>query len=195
MVPEDSLARFEQLYRAHVDAVFAYARVRTDPELAEEAVEETFLVAWRRLKELPDQPRPWLCGVARRVMANQRRARQRRGALGERMVAWGAAGQPGADPAEQVTDRHATIAAFSRLAARDRELLCLTAWCELSADEAARVLRCSKPTLVMRLHRARRRFESALSAEDEHCGPDGESLRDPAAAQALPAMLPKETVP
>lgn len=32
-------------------------------------VAETFLVAWRRLDELPDEAKPWLLGVARRVLA------------------------------------------------------------------------------------------------------------------------------
>jgi RNA polymerase sigma-70 factor (ECF subfamily) len=197
-VPEDNLARFEQLYREHVGALFAYALVRTPPELAEEAVEETFLVAWRRMSDLPDEPRPWLCGVARRVMANQRRARDRRGALDQRIIAWRAMALDGDDPAEQVTERSTAIAALGRLSERDRELLCLTAWCELTAEESARVLGCSKATLLMRLHRARRRFESALSTEDGHGHPTTTSK-----AQALSApnldipepLLSKETVP
>ena len=167
---DDDLARFERLYRSHVEAVYAYALVRADPELAEDAVEETFLVAWRRITSVPDEARPWLCGVARRVMANQRRARRRRGALGERLVAWRAVPASGGDPAEEVTDRAAAMSAFNGLPVRDRELLCLTAWCELSADDAASVVGCSKPTLLMRVHRARRRFDSALALADERVG-------------------------
>jgi RNA polymerase sigma-70 factor (ECF subfamily) len=193
-LPEDNLARFDQLYRAHVDAVFAYALVRSGPELAEEAVEETFLVAWRRLSELPAEPRAWLCGVARRVMANQRRARVRRGALDERIIAWRALALDGDDPADQVVERGAAMAALGRLSERDRELLCLSVWCELPPEQAARVLGCSKPTLVMRLHRARRRFEAALGQQDEDPGPPDGSLT------TLPDHIPlslisKETVP
>ena len=48
---------------------------------------ETFLVALRRLDEVPDEPstRAWLYGVARRVLANQRRGDVRRSHLGERL--------------------------------------------------------------------------------------------------------------
>jgi len=166
LVPDDDLARFEHLYRSHIDAIYAYAVVRTGAELAQEAVEETFLIAWRRIGSVPDEARPWLCGVARRVMANQRRARGRRGALTERLVAWRAVDARGGDPADVVTERDAAVSAFSRLALPDRELLCLTAWCELSADAAADVVGCSKPALLMRLHRARRRFESGLALAD-----------------------------
>jgi len=196
-VPEDNLARFEQLYRAHVDALFAYALVRTAPELAEEAVEETFLVAWLRLSDLPDEPRAWLCGVARRVMANQRRARERRGALDQRIIAWRALALDGDDPADQVTERGAAIAALRRLSERDRELLCLIAWCELTPEKSASVLGCSKATLHMRLHRARRRFESALRVEDDQDHPGGLEVRDASAPTLdIPRpLLSKETVP
>jgi RNA polymerase sigma-70 factor (ECF subfamily) len=196
-VPEDKLTRFEQLYRAHVDALFAYALVRIAPELAEEAVEETFLVAWRRLSELPDEPRAWLCGVARRIMANQRRARERRGALDQRIIAWRVLALDGDDPADQVTERVAAIAALGRLSERDRELLCLIAWCELTAEESASVLGCSKATLHMRLHRARRRFESALGVEDDHDHPGTPKARDASAPTLdIPRpLLSKETVP
>jgi RNA polymerase sigma-70 factor (ECF subfamily) len=39
-----------------------------------EGLAETFLVAWRRLDDVPDDPLPWLYRVARRVLANQRRS-------------------------------------------------------------------------------------------------------------------------
>ena len=166
-MPHPDRDEFERLYYAHVDAVFAYAMARTSPELAREAVEETFLVAWRRFVDLPNEPRAWLCGVARRVIANQRRGRDRRQALGLRVMAFTSADYLGADPADEVTERHRTLAALCRLSAKDRELLCLTGWGELSAEQAAGVIGCSKATLLVRLHRARRRFAKALGAEDE----------------------------
>ena len=62
--------RFAQAFEEHFRAVSAYALRRTTPAEAEDAVAETFLVAWRRLDELPDDAKPWLLGVARRVLAN-----------------------------------------------------------------------------------------------------------------------------
>jgi Sigma-70 region 2 len=66
--------RFAQVFDAHFRAVSAYALRRTTPAEAEDVVAETFLVAWRRLDELPEDPKAWLLGVARRILANQRRA-------------------------------------------------------------------------------------------------------------------------
>ncbi len=48
--------RFEGLYRDHHPAVRAYLLRRADPELAQDALSETFLAAWRRFDELPAEP-------------------------------------------------------------------------------------------------------------------------------------------
>jgi DNA-directed RNA polymerase specialized sigma24 family protein len=45
-------ARFNRVYELHLDAVRAYAWRRA-PGVADEVVAETFLVAWRRLEEVP----------------------------------------------------------------------------------------------------------------------------------------------
>src|SRR5918999_4742963 len=73
--------RFQRLYEEHAEAVLRYARRRTTPEAAEDALAETFVVAWRRLDRVPAEPRAWLLAVARRVLANQRRGDSRREAL------------------------------------------------------------------------------------------------------------------
>ncbi|WP_432947623.1 RNA polymerase sigma factor [Kribbella sp. CA-253562] len=48
---------------------------------------DTFLVAWRRLEDVPpgDQIRPWLYSVAHRVQANHLRGEGRRHALADRL--------------------------------------------------------------------------------------------------------------
>jgi len=56
MTSDDRL-RFEALYALHQRTVWAYVRRRADPDAVEDAVAETFLVAWRRLDELPEGDR------------------------------------------------------------------------------------------------------------------------------------------
>ena len=46
-------ARFEELFREHYRAVRGYALRRAPGDLAQDAVSETFLVAWRRLDDVP----------------------------------------------------------------------------------------------------------------------------------------------
>jgi hypothetical protein len=59
--------RLTELYDRHGRDVLAYALRRASPDDAADAVADTFLVAWRRLAEVPAEPeaRLWLYGVAR----------------------------------------------------------------------------------------------------------------------------------
>jgi RNA polymerase sigma-70 factor, ECF subfamily len=54
--------KFEGLFRENYAAVRAYALRRASPELAQDVVAETFLVAWRRLDDVPGDALPWLYG-------------------------------------------------------------------------------------------------------------------------------------
>ena len=69
----DRAERFEQMFDSHAARVYAYAARRSSPDVANEVVGETFLVAWRRLDDVPPDPLPWLLNVARKVLANVRR--------------------------------------------------------------------------------------------------------------------------
>ena len=65
--------RFTALFEATRLPLLAYAVRRVaDPADAADVVAETYLVAWRRLDDVPAGAcaRPWLFGVARRVLAN-----------------------------------------------------------------------------------------------------------------------------
>jgi RNA polymerase sigma-70 factor (ECF subfamily) len=151
-------ARFEATFEAHSRRVLAYAlrRVRNEAD-AEDAVAETFAVAWRRLDKLPDgDPLPWLLAVARRVIANQRRATDRRTRLFDRLRR-----QPTPTPGPFRADS-AALVALERLAPDDQELLRLLAWDELTHQQAGAVLGISPNAVAIRLHRARKRFSVEL---------------------------------
>ena len=77
----------EVLFRSCYRDVEAYVRRRAEPDLVEDAVAETFLVAWRRLDEMPREARPWLLGVARKTLSTQRRTGVRRRSLVTKLVA------------------------------------------------------------------------------------------------------------
>ncbi|KRC64920.1 RNA polymerase subunit sigma-24 [Aeromicrobium sp. Root236] len=164
MTSRDHDERFRTFYAEHFDALLAYA-VRRVPqrEDAADVVADTFLVAWRRVDELPpgDEARLWLYGVARKVLFNLRRSRQRRDRLGLRLrheLAHAAAEDATAD----VTERIALRAALSRLGEIDREVLTLTVWEELEPREIAQVLGLSAQTVRTRLSRARARLREQL---------------------------------
>lgn len=155
--------RFRKLYAEHRAGILAYALRRVaDPEDAADVLAETFLVAWRRLDDLPprSEARFWLIGVARRALANQRRGETRRSKLVERLCAELAV-DLGRIRAE-TPDGGEVLAALATLDPADQELLRLNAWEGLEPSEAARVLGISSVAARSRLHRARGRLRRAL---------------------------------
>jgi RNA polymerase sigma-70 factor (ECF subfamily) len=165
-VSDRNQERFELLYRQHFRAVLRYALARLEPERAKDVTAETFLIAWRRLEDIPGEPAAWLFGVARKVISGELRADGRRDALTARLAAArGPDGGP-ADPADQVAQRDSALAALARLGEFDREVLKLVAWDGLSARLAAEVLGVSQLNFAVRLHRARRRLAAELAAPD-----------------------------
>lgn len=160
----DAQARFEALYREHAGEVRRYVRRRSDQQSADDVVADVFVVAWRRLVDVPDDPLPWLLGVARRIVANRRRGDARGEALRERIgseqLRATAAGEADAEPRGE-----AVWVALSMLSERDREALLLVAWEGLSTARAARVVGVRANTFAARLYRARRRFAHALRTQ------------------------------
>lgn len=164
--------RLRALFEEHGRGLLGYALRRVSrAEDAADVVAETMLVAWRRLDDVPDgaEARLWLFGVARRVLANQRRGGRRRDRLGERLRQELRA-QVGLDPAPMVVTSVDVRAAFDGLSADDREVLQLTAWEGLEPAEIATVLGLSAVAVRSRLHRARGRLRERLEAGGEDAG-------------------------
>jgi RNA polymerase sigma factor (sigma-70 family) len=161
----DADRRFESCFRDHYAAVLAFAiRRLSDRAAAEDVAAETFAVAWRRRELLPEEPLPWLYGIALRVAANQRRSGERRRRLGERLEHEASSRASAPEPADTLDRRDAFARAFERLVEREREVLRLVAWEGLDTREAAAVLGCSQAAFRVRLHRARRRLAKHLEA-------------------------------
>lgn len=147
---------FEALYRTHQSRVLAFCLRRAERDRAEDAASETFAVAWRRRDTIPREPLPWLYGIARRALANQRRAAGRQQALAHRLASLPA-------PAFVPAGDHAVLEALARLPVPDQEALMLAAWEGMSAAEAGQVLDCSAVAFRLRLLRARRKLARALA--------------------------------
>jgi RNA polymerase sigma factor (sigma-70 family) len=159
----DDERRFGGLFEEHRRAVLGYALRRVaDPADAADVVAETFLTAWRRLEDVPrgEAERPWLLGVARRVLANQRRGARRHAGLTERLAADLATQVAALEPAAE--HEHGLSAALARLPGDDRELLLLVAWEGLTPAQIAVVTGARGVTVRARLHRARRRLRAEL---------------------------------
>ena len=167
---DDNHHRFDELFTENVNAVMAFALRRTYPEDAKDVVSKTFTVAWRRIEDVPPHPLPWLLGVARHVLLEQRRSEQRKNFLDDRLTDAARVHQftGHVDVADSLIAQVAIRSALGRLRPSDRDVLTLVAWEGLSTTELATALGCTKATASLRLHRARRRFAKHLEAEDSN---------------------------
>ncbi len=155
--------RLDALYRAHARAVYRCARTRFDPEDAEDVVCEVFVVAWRRIGEVPGHELAWLLRVTRNVMANHLRAGSRRAALAQRVAGVSREALP--DHAGEVVGRDAVQRVLGRLSDGDQEVIRLLLGEGLSIPELATALGCRRNTASVRARRARARLARAYEQE------------------------------
>ena len=148
--------RLTGLWVEHHEPVTRFVARRVSEALVDDVVSETFLVAWRRLDDVPADPRPWLFGVARNVLATHMRTHGRWRALSVRLEREPEPGHQGAD--DVAADRADLRRAWELLSDADREAIALVAWDGLTTVEAAHVLGCRPTTFSVRLTRARKRL-------------------------------------
>jgi RNA polymerase sigma factor (sigma-70 family) len=159
--------RFCSLYEVNFRPVQAYAVNRlARPDDVADVVAEVFMIAWRRLADVPPPPsdRFWLYGTARRVIARRYRSASRRHNLLGRL----AAEQRPEVQAPQRADNPAQerlLTAIRELKPAYREALLLVHWEQLTYAEAAETLGCSVNAVGIRVHRAKERLRELLGAE------------------------------
>lgn len=155
--------RFEQLVAEVHDPLARYLRRRTSAQDADDVMGDVLLTLWRRLDAVPDAaPLPWCYGVARRALANHRRAHRRR----LQLVAKLEAQPPLAVGREGSADHPELAAALGELSADDRELIVLWAWEGLEPREIAVVLGLTANAVSLRLTRIKKKLLRQLERQD-----------------------------
>lgn len=193
---ERRCARFERLYEANSHLILAYALRRTDKAAdAADVVSDTFLVAWRRLDNIPegDRARLWLYGTARRVLANHYRSLRRARRLNDKL---GVDLELAVEEVEtQLTGPSSDVLAhaFGRLSADDQDVLMLVGVEGLDRQQVADTLGCSRANVRIRLHRARRRFATEL--ERVGIDPQRSSAADPGVGEGGAVRSDTEAAP
>jgi RNA polymerase sigma factor (sigma-70 family) len=151
------------LYERCYGSIVRYAWRRVGPDQAEDIASETFIVAWRRIADIPlDRELPWLYSVARNLIANRARREQRDRELSDALSV-----ELESDHAETVASRQIAIAVLRGLSQKDRELARLAAWEGLDSREISIVLGCSRAAVHIRLHRLRKRLEGLFDSHLE----------------------------
>lgn len=157
-------ARLAALFEEHAGRLLVYARRQVAPQDAEDLVSDAFVVALRRLDDVPSdtgEALAWLIATVRKLAANHHRRRSTQDRYWRDVVSEG--WHSTASPEEAIADRDRCVDALAQLATADRELLLLVAWEGLTNEQAASVLGIRRNTLAVRLNRARQRLESHLN--------------------------------
>jgi RNA polymerase sigma-70 factor (ECF subfamily) len=165
-MPDDE-ARLAALWHEHLAALVLYALRRCPTrEDAFDVVSEVYVVAWRRIGDVPTgtEARPWLFGVARNVIRNLARGERRRSRLSERLAREVDVVVP--DHAVRSDDAVRLHAAISALDGDAKELLMLVSFDGLTVTDAATVLGIPAATARVRLHRIRAALRKNLERED-----------------------------
>jgi len=161
---------FGDLYERHARAVQSYCLWRTaDLQAAEDATATVFLEAWRkrgRLTLTTDSAAPLLLGIANNVVRRHWHSERRHRDALERVRNAGqlpdeleAEAIARVDAIRQLRDGGEAIRALPR---REREVLALLAWSDLSYGEIAAALGLPIGTVRSRLARARTRLGDAF---------------------------------
>lgn len=152
----------ELLYRAHYGFVWhTVRRFGVLPALTDDAVQDTFIAAYRRFDELAlPTAKAWLYGIARRVASNYRRtdfrAVRRRAAIAASTT----------DSTERAATPEAVIVVdrfLEGLDPIDRELFVLSEIEGMTGPEAAQALSLNTSTTYSRVQTLRRRFREAVA--------------------------------
>ena len=177
----DSEDALRVLYRDHATALLAFAEWFTeDRAAAEDAVQETFLRAWRHLPRLLDDGRPlrpWLRQVLRRVLIDTARVARAHpvslldDVLIDRQVDGGY---------EVLLDRGLLARALDQLSPAHRQVLVETYYRDVPAQRLAATLGIPAATVRTRLHYALRALRGLLTERT-----------DPAPTTAEPAATPR----
>ena len=157
---------FELLYGRYVRPVFGLALRRLrDRQRAEDAVQETFAAVWRSAHSYrPERgpAAPWLYTVARNAIVDRQRVKSDPPAE----VPDTASGEPGpADRAEASFVAWRVHRALEELPDKEREVLELAYWSELSQSEVAEYLHIPLGTVKTRTRSALARLADLLEGE------------------------------
>src|ERR1700749_1629496 len=132
---------FAGVYDRHAGEILRYVHARLGPDLAEDITAEKVLAAFRRRDHYDlawADARPWLYGIAIRLIGKHRRAEGRYRRMLQTVPGDGRTDDDEGDrstarvPAQRLRPR--LVAVLDALPSRDRELLLLVAWAGLSYE-------------------------------------------------------------
>lgn len=166
-MPRTDSDELRQVYRDHVDAVYAFFAYSVTRPVAEDLTSATFervLRAWKSYDPRKAAVRTWILAIARNQLTDHyRRARHRtaRSIDEEPALIEGLASE---DAAGEVAERDAFRSLLTGAGEREREVLALRYGADLSANEVADLLGLSSANVHQIASRALRRLREELTS-------------------------------
>lgn len=165
-VPADAAALVEDIFKAHADFVWRALRRQGVTEAdVEDAVQEVFLVVYRKVGEYVEQGsiRAWLFTISRQVASHYKRAFARRERKQQALLGEPVRHDDQLD-APEVAEAVAVVNAFLAGLPEDQAMVFYLVEVEgLTAPEVASSLGVNLNTAYGRLRLARQRFEQMLA--------------------------------
>jgi RNA polymerase sigma factor (sigma-70 family) len=162
-------ALFAEIFERHFAVIDGYLERRVGRDRADDLGAEVFRIAFQqrdRFRPLRETALPWLYGIASNIVHQEERSEMRRLRALARLEGQGVDPEPAAERVGERLDaevmRRPLFDALSRLETRDRTVLLLVAWEELTYEEVAEALDVPLGTVRSRLNRARRIVREAL---------------------------------
>jgi RNA polymerase sigma factor (sigma-70 family) len=162
-------ARFAEIFERYFAVIDGYLERRVGRDRADDLGADVFRIAFQRrdrFRPLRETALPWLYGIASNLVHEDARSEVRRLRALARLEGQGADAEPAVERVGERVDaevmRRPLFEALSRLEARDRTVLVLVAWEELTYEEVAEALDVPIGTVRSRLNRARRTVREAL---------------------------------
>jgi RNA polymerase sigma-70 factor (ECF subfamily) len=154
--------QFVATFRSHLQDISKYLTRRVEVSQVEDLASEIFEIAWRKRESCPEGfELAWLYKIAGFVVSNHRKKLSRR-AITVPLLDH----DRSAPSAEDVAlDGSSVAQAFDELSAKDRQVLSLLVFEQLSIKEIAVVLGTTENNTSQRLKRARERLANNLKQQ------------------------------
>ncbi len=164
---------FSHRIRLAIPSLDLYVSSRTQKQHVDDVCSDAIAIAWQKRHKIPQQATdathdplvPFLILTARNLIRNLERRLNTRNRHLKDLIPQDA---PSAETV--VLDDSNLNQALQLMKPKDRELLLLLAWNELSIAEIARVMQMTKANVSVRLNRARKRLSEILQelSQEEH---------------------------
>ncbi len=175
---------FREVYQAHHGFVWhALHRFGLNGAALEDALQDVFVVAYRRREALEGSSKAWLYAIARRVASNHRRSARRRDARADALSQVESHARRAVPEAILALDRY-----LDRLSAEDRELFVLSEVEGMTGPEIAAAWGLNVNTLYTRIRKLRASLREEAVAEQARHEQPAASARGWAAL--IPALKP-----